>query len=188
MESERELLASRKDLAHRGIEVVCTDRGGRVTYHAPGQLIGYPILKLAEGQERDLHLYLRHLEQALIDTLATFGLTGAHKEGLTGVWVGQKKIAAIGIKIARWVTMHGFALNIESDLAVFRQDIVPCGIPDKDVTSMAECGVDTSRPQVEPVFIDAFCRILERVPEYAASCDIPQLADHMPGPEGILGK
>lgn len=165
---EDDLIASRDDLLARGIDVVETDRGGRITFHAPGQLVGYPILDLSQREEeRDLHKYLRNLEQALIDTLAVFGVEGSRSAGQTGVWVGERKIAAIGIKAARWVTMHGFALNIDCDLGVFREDIVPCGIKDKDVTSLTECGVSAGRPAVEAAFVEAFCWVMGRVGEYA---------------------
>ncbi len=111
-------------------------RGGEVTYHCPGQLVGYPILNLQRHQP-DLHWYLRELEAVLIDTLADYGLLGERIEGLTGVWVEGHKLAAIGIQARRWITMHGFALNICPDLSGFRQ-IVPCGIGDRPVGSMAQ--------------------------------------------------
>lgn len=189
MESVKELLVSREELESRGIEVVSTDRGGRVTYHAPGQLIGYPILHLGQNpEERDLHRYLRNLEQLLIDTMGVFGLEGERKEGLTGVWIGDRKIAAIGIKVSHWVTMHGFALNIDTDLTVFRGDIVPCGIRDKDVTSMAECGIIVDRPQVEAAFTESFCLRMGRIAEAAAPADIEQLIEHSTVREGILAQ
>jgi lipoyl(octanoyl) transferase len=150
------LLTSAQDLKSRGIEVVAVDRGGDITYHSPGQLVGYPILDL-NNYGRDLHRYLRMLEQALIDVLAGYGLDSCAIPGLTGVWVDGKKIAAIGIKVTRWVTMHGFALNIDVDLSPMRRDIIPCGIPDRDVTSLAELGIATTRREVEAKFVRAFC-------------------------------
>ncbi len=101
-------------------------RGGQVTYHGPGQLIGYPILKL-EGRDRDVTKYLRSLEAAMIDALAKFGIEAGRRDGMTGVWVGGRKIASIGVGIRRWTTWHGFALNVSTDLSYF-DSIVPCGI------------------------------------------------------------
>jgi lipoate-protein ligase B len=117
-----------------GATIVETDRGGDVTYHGPGQLVGYPILELREGR-RDLHRYVRDLEGALIDTLAAYGVAGERVPGRTGVWVGGAKVAAIGVRVARWVTSHGFALNVSTDLDRFRW-IVPCGIEGCRVTSL----------------------------------------------------
>lgn len=181
---EDDLLAGRESLLARGIDMVETDRGGRITYHAPGQLVGYPILDLSQREEeRDLHRYLRNLEQTLIDTLAVFGVEGGRVAGRTGVWIEGRKIAAIGIKTARWVTMHGFALNINCGLEVFRKDIVPCGIPDKGVTSLAECGVSTGRAEVEPALTDAFCRVMSRVGQFA---DYQAVLPAM-GSDGVAG-
>jgi len=119
-----------------GAELVKTDRGGDVTYHGPGQLVGYPILDLARlscGQ--DLHKFLRGIEEALIQVLAHYGLQAQRNPGKTGVWVGGEKIAAIGFKCKRWVSMHGFALNVSPDLSYFSK-IIPCGLTEP-VTSMA---------------------------------------------------
>jgi lipoyl(octanoyl) transferase len=116
-------------------------RGGQVTYHGPGQLIGYPIVKLADGQ-RDVIRYLRQLEQVVIETLATVGIAGQRLSGLTGVWVGQEKIASIGVGFRRWVSLHGFALNVSTDLSYF-DAIVPCGIRDCRMTSIAARGLRT---------------------------------------------
>jgi lipoate-protein ligase B len=113
-------------------------RGGEVTYHGPGQLIGYPILKL-EGRARDVTLYLRQLEQAMIEALQYFGVNATRRDGLTGVWVGDRKIASIGIGIRRWVTYHGFALNVSTDLSYFGA-IVPCGIRGCRMTSITDLG------------------------------------------------
>lgn len=122
--------------AERGIEVCPTDRGGDVTCHNPGQLVGYPIFDV-QAHGRDLHRFLRQIEEALIRSLQTFGIEAGRHPRYTGVWVGDDKIAAIGIRVARWVSMHGFALNVNNDLSLF-QLIVPCGIADKGVTSMAQ--------------------------------------------------
>ncbi len=134
---ERDLNTSEAALKARGFAVERVDRGGEITYHAPGQLVGYPILDLRRHGQ-DLHRYLRDLEEVLIQTLAVYGLSGERVAGRTGVWVDDSKIAAIGIKVSRWVSLHGFALNISNDLAPFRADFVPCGIADKGVTSLWE--------------------------------------------------
>ena len=139
-------------------EVVRVERGGEVTYHCPGQLVGYPILNLAYYQ-KDLHWYLRQLEEVLIRVLAVYGLAGQRIPGLTGVWVEGHKLAAIGIKVSRWVTMHGFALNVCPDLTGF-QHIVPCGIANKPVGSLAQfipnITLNAVRQQVAIAFADVF--------------------------------
>ncbi|MCS6815136.1 MAG: lipoyl(octanoyl) transferase LipB, partial [Cyanobacteria bacterium] len=118
------------------VEMHRVERGGEVTYHCPGQLVAYPILNLKRYQP-DLHWYLRQLEEVAIRVLATYGLRGDRLPGFTGVWLDGRKVAAIGIKASRWITMHGFALNVCPDLSGF-QRIVPCGIADKPVGSLAE--------------------------------------------------
>ena len=130
------ILAGRDELARRGIEVHECGRGGDVTYHGPGQLVGYPIVRL-EGPRRDAHRYLRDLEQALIDAVGELGVPSAGRvPGLTGVWVGREKLAAIGVRLgAGWITSHGFALNVSGGLAGF-ECIVPCGIRGRGVTSL----------------------------------------------------
>ena len=124
------------DLDKTNFDVHRVERGGEVTYHCPGQLVGYPILNLQRYQ-KDLHWYLRQLEEVLIRVLAIYGLQGERIPSFTGVWVEGRKVAAIGIKVSRWITMHGFALNVCPDLQGFRQ-IIPCGIADKPVASLAE--------------------------------------------------
>jgi len=126
--------AGRSGFGGRGIPVVHVDRGGDVTFHGPGQLVGYPILNLG-NYYRDVHRYLRDIEEVLILTLGDFGIDGQREEGYTGVWVNGEKVAAIGVKTSRWITMHGFALNVSTDLRYF-ENIVPCGIEDRRVTSM----------------------------------------------------
>ena len=134
------------------------ERGGEVTYHCPGQIVGYPILNLRYYQQ-DLHWYLRQLEEVIIQVLALNNLTGARINGLTGVWVSGRKIAAIGIKVSKWITMHGFALNVCPDLTGFDR-IIPCGISDRSVGSMAEfipdIDPDLVRSQIVSVFADIF--------------------------------
>jgi lipoyl(octanoyl) transferase len=130
------VLLDRNQLVRRGIELHETGRGGDVTYHGPGQLVGYPVVRLPR-ERRDAHRYLRDLEQALIRTAESYGLAAHRQEGLTGVWVGDEKLAAIGVRLnAGWITSHGFALNVSTDLADF-ETIVPCGIADRGVTSLA---------------------------------------------------
>lgn len=149
------LLASPELLDRAGIELHSTDRGGDVTYHGPGQVVGYPIFDLREWK-RDVVAYVRALEDVLIGALAEFGIEGGRVTGATGVWVGEgdkaAKVAAIGVHISRWVTSHGFALNVETDLSYFRY-IVPCGLT-KPVTSLRELGCGASRQQV----LDALAR------------------------------
>src|SRR5258708_5149057 len=131
---ENHLLAGNGELIARGIEVFNIDRGGDVTYHGPGQLVGYPILDL-NNYYLDIRRYLRDLEEVIIRTLAEYGIPADRDERFTGVWVGSEKIAALGVKVSRWITMHGFALNVNTDLAYFDR-IIPCGIFHKGVTSM----------------------------------------------------
>ncbi|EKX52405.1 hypothetical protein GUITHDRAFT_150540 [Guillardia theta CCMP2712] len=136
-------------------------RGGKVTYHCPGQLVVYPILDL-NYHGKDIERYLRNLEQLIINTLARFGVRGAREEGLTGVWISGKKVAAIGIGASRWITMHGIALNINALMKGFEM-IVPCGIKDRDVTSLHQILGD-SCPSVEEVKLclkDEFAKIFE---------------------------
>ena len=133
--STNHILVGDEERALLGIELFETGRGGDVTYHGPGQLVGYPIFDL-KPDRCDLHQYVRDIEQALINALARFGLHCARKQGLTGVWLGDEKIAAIGVRVSSgWITSHGFALNVNTDLQFF-DSIVPCGIRDHGVTSM----------------------------------------------------
>ncbi|MEM9275807.1 MAG: lipoyl(octanoyl) transferase LipB [Cyanobacteria bacterium P01_F01_bin.143] len=138
-------------------QVYRVERGGEVTYHCPGQLVGYPILNLRYYQQ-DLHWYLRQLEAVVIQTVATYGLHAERISGLTGVWLEGKKIAAIGIKVRRWITMHGFALNVCPDLQGF-QDIVPCGIADKPVGSLNEFIPNLTVTEVRVELVRNFAKI-----------------------------
>jgi lipoate-protein ligase B len=137
------------------------ERGGDVTYHGPGQLVGYPIFKL-DGDERDLHAYLRNIEEALIGVCADVGLTGARKAGWTGVWIGERKVASIGIAVRKWVTMHGFALNVATELSRFGA-INPCGLDAAVMTSLSrECGRDVTLAEVKPLAIARFSSVFGR--------------------------
>jgi lipoyl(octanoyl) transferase len=134
-----------------------TERGGEVTYHCPGQVVGYPILNLRYYQQ-DLHWYLRQLEEVLIRVMTNYDLKGERVAGLTGVWVKGRKVAAIGIKVSRWITMHGFALNVCPDLLGF-QEIVPCGIGDRSVGSLAEFVPDIQLAKVQQQVAEAFAEV-----------------------------
>ncbi|MGA1995416.1 MAG: lipoyl(octanoyl) transferase LipB [Bryobacteraceae bacterium] len=158
------LLAGDEILERAGIGFFPTDRGGDVTYHGPGQLVGYPILDLKEWK-RDVGAYVRAVEQTIIDTLAGYGIEAGRIPKLTGVWVGGSKIAAIGVHLSRWVTSHGFALNVSTDLHYF-QYIVPCGLT-KPVTSMAALGVRANLEEVGRRLAGHFGRIFD--------CEITEL-------------
>lgn len=152
------VLAGEDVLRRSGIEFHPTDRGGDVTYHGPGQLVGYPILDLREWR-REVVGYVRAVEEVLIGALADFGIAAGRLPKLTGVWVDGKKIAAIGVHISRWVTSHGFALNVNTDLTYF-QYIVPCGLA-KPVISMAGLGVSASMAQVSMSVAKHFGRVFD---------------------------
>lgn len=152
------LLASEELLERAGIAFHKTDRGGDVTYHGPGQIVGYPIFDLREWK-RDVVGYLRTVEQAIIGALGEFGLNAGVFEGHTGVWVDGKKVAAIGVHISRWVTSHGFALNHTTDLSYFKY-IVPCGLH-LPVTSLEELGVSASREEVVRTLTGSFARYFD---------------------------
>ena len=149
------LLASEEILRRAGIEFQPSNRGGDITYHGPGQILGYPIFDLREWK-RDVVAYVRAIESVLIDALSDCGIPAGRVEGCTGVWVNGKKVAAIGIHISRWVTSHGFALNHTTDLKYF-QYIVPCGLT-KPVTSMEELGSPASREEVVAALLRQFAR------------------------------
>lgn len=141
-------------LEKQGIEVVKTNRGGDITYHGPGQIVGYPIMSLQE--KRDLHAYLRDLEEVLIRTVGHFGIQAVRREGKTGIWIEDRKIAAIGVAVKSWITYHGFALNVNPDLGHF-SGIIPCGITDGSVTSLEnECDSPPLMGQVKSRLILEF--------------------------------
>lgn len=155
------ILLSEMDLVRRGIEVYATDRGGDVTYHGPGQIVGYPILDL-RFWKRDVVEYLRALEQVMIEAVRPLGVCAGTLAGCTGCWVGDSKLGAIGVHISRWVTSHGFALNLSPELKHFGY-IVPCGI-DKPVTSVAQLtGMDPDREQVKRLVVNSFGKTFGRL-------------------------
>ena len=155
------VLASEQALDDAGVEVFEAGRGGDVTYHGPGQLVGYPIIDLRPDR-CDVHRYVRDLEQVMIATAAAFGVTAGRVDGLTGAWVGQDKLAAIGVRISRWITSHGFAFNVATDLSHFSL-IVPCGIQDRGVTSLGRLlGRAPAVKTVEDAVVSAFASVFDR--------------------------
>ena len=157
------LLASPDELANRGIAIHETGRGGDITYHGPGQIVGYPIVDL-KPDRCDVHRYVRDLEEVLIRTAGDYGITAHRVDGLTGAWVGREKLAAIGVRLARWVTSHGFALNVSTNLDYFDL-IVPCGIADRGVTSLERLsGRKLERYDVEDRLVAHFCDVFDRDP------------------------
>src|SRR3989442_400650 len=157
------ILAAPDLLAARGVDVHETGRGGDITYHGPGQIVGYPILDL-KPDRCDVHRYVRDLEDVLIRTAADYGIDAHRIDGLTGVWVGDQKLAAIGVRIARWVTSHGFAFNVSTDLDYFEL-IVPCGIADRGVTSLHRVlGRAIDSREVEDRIAVNFGRVFDREP------------------------
>jgi lipoyl(octanoyl) transferase len=159
--SRENIVATAERLAELGVQVHETGRGGDVTYHGPGQIVGYPILDL-KPDRCDVHRYVRDLEEVMIRVCADYGLTAGRIRGLTGAWVGAEKIGAIGVRISRWVTSHGFAFNVSTNLDHFRL-IVPCGIADRGVTSLERATGRTLRIEdVESAFVRRFADVFER--------------------------
>ncbi|MCX5896061.1 MAG: lipoyl(octanoyl) transferase LipB, partial [Proteobacteria bacterium] len=167
-ETFQNILVPSEILDQEGIQVCRTDRGGDVTYHGPGQVVGYSIMDLKE-QGRDLHRYIRNVEQVLIDTLREYGIEAGRDTRHPGVWVGREKIAAIGIAVKNgWITMHGFALNADPNMNHFKL-IVPCGITDKGVTSMAALlGRPVDRGELNSRLIAHYAEIFKRRPKKVA--------------------
>ena len=161
---EGDILIGQSELDRLGIEVHHTDRGGEVTYHGPGQLVGYPIMDLRRWGGGPLK-YVRALEQVIAETLAEFGIEGTSEGRPTGVWVEGRKVAAIGVKVSRRVTSHGFALNVSTDLSYF-QHIVPCGMPSAQVTSVSlELGGTVCIADVVPIVVEKFGEVFGFAPE-----------------------
>jgi len=154
------ILADEEWLAVHEFQVFQIERGGEVTYHGPGQLVGYPILDL-KAYQRDVHLLVYNLEEVLVRTLDVFGIKGSRRDGFPGVWVGEKKIASIGIGVSHWVTIHGFALNVNPDLSQFKT-IVPCGLPGVQMTSLAkELNRSISISEVKDRVIEEMCALFQ---------------------------
>jgi lipoate-protein ligase B len=163
--NENHLLASQEELKASGTDVFHIDRGGDITYHGPGQIVGYPILDL-NNYFLDVHRYLRSLEEVVIRTLSTFGILARREKDLTGVWVNDEKIAAIGVKIRHWVTMHGFALNVNTDISRFDR-IIPCGIFHKGVTSMQRTmGHEVHIESVRVALVESFGEVFGCQPDW----------------------
>jgi lipoyl(octanoyl) transferase len=160
-EGRSHITATPERLSSLGVEVFETGRGGDVTYHGPGQLVGYPVVDL-NPDRRDVHRYVRDLEEVMIRVCADHGITAGRVKGLSGAWVGDAKIGAIGVRISRWITSHGFAFNVTTDIAFFDL-IVPCGIADRGVTSLtAQAGREPSMSEVEDRFVEQFAAVFER--------------------------
>jgi lipoyl(octanoyl) transferase len=154
------LVATPEMLTAKGVELYETGRGGDITYHGPGQLVGYPILDL-KPDRCDVHRYVRDLEEVLIRVAADFGVPANKVRGLTGVWAGHDKLAAIGVRISRWITSHGFALNVATSLDFYGL-IVPCGIPDRGVTSLTRLGATATMDAVQDRTEARFCEVFGR--------------------------
>lgn len=146
-------------LKTKGIQFAEANRGGNVTCHNPGQLVGYPVLDLSKWK-KDVHWYVDNLEEVIIRTLAAFGIKGGRKAKYTGVWLGSEKIAAIGIAVNKWITYHGFALNVANDLSLFN-NIIPCGITEFGVTSFQKAGAIAERDEVVATLIEKFSDVFE---------------------------
>ena len=157
------LIAEDKFLNQNKISVYDIDRGGDITYHGPGQIVGYPIINLTEWK-KDTHKYLRAIEEVIIKTCAEYNIAAGRNQEYTGVWIGDKKIAAIGIKVSRWITMHGFAFNVNTDLSLF-DGIIPCGIKEKSVTSLQnELGRAIEINEVKTFILEKFIEVFDYSP------------------------
>lgn len=193
--SKEHLLVDEKTLAERGIEVHEADRGGSITYHGPGQLVGYPILDLSRGsrghpteQPVDAIKYLRQLEEAVIRTVRAFGVIATRREGRTGVWVGNGKLAAIGVNVTRGVTKHGFAINVAPDLDYFT-GIVPCGMPDAEPTSLQKLtGTAPELHDVAGAVATNLARVVHRVPIVGDLRDLGLVVPGVPVDDDVVSR
>ncbi len=174
-ETRNNILVSEEVLKKKGVDVCRTDRGGDVTYHGPGQIVGYNIMDLG-CRGKDLHVYIRSIEQLIIDTLSDYDISAGRDTKHPGVWVDNNKIAAIGIAIkSGWISMHGFSLNVNPDMECYSM-IVPCGIADKGVTCMKEvCGSDIMIEELHQKLIEHYCRIFIMNPEIITLGDLKWL-------------
>ncbi|MEO7157359.1 MAG: lipoyl(octanoyl) transferase LipB [Vicinamibacterales bacterium] len=164
------ILAPPDRLSALGVDVFETGRGGDVTYHGPGQLVGYPIIDLSPDR-RDVHRYVRDLEEVMIRVCAGYGIAAERVKGYSGAWIGNEKIGAIGVRISRWITSHGFAFNVTTDLNFFDL-IVPCGIADRGVTSLAaKVGRTPTLSEVEARFVEHFAAVFDRRPSEAVASE-----------------
>ena len=169
--AEPAFAVDRAELVRRGIPVVECERGGEVTYHGPGQLVGYPIIDL-KHQDRDLHRYLRNLEETIIIALANVGLSAERRSGLTGVWVDGAKVASIGVAVRRWVTFHGFALNVTCNLKPFSW-IVPCGLPEVNIISVEQVQPKAAdMRKVRESIVGSFCTVFELEGQAVAATEL----------------
>jgi len=168
------LLVSEEFLTQRGFELFRTGRGGDITYHGPGQIVGYPIVKLQE-EERDIKRYVGYLEEVLIRTAYDFGIKAHRVDGLRGIWVGNEKLAAIGVRIAEWTTMHGFAINVSTNLDDFRM-IIPCGLHGRGVTSMERLlGTPVALSEVEDRLVFHASQMLDRETRVVEPTPLPNI-------------
>ncbi len=175
---DNHLLASEKELKQSGIEVFRVDRGGDITYHGPGQIVGYPIIDL-NNYFLDIHRYLRSIEEIIIRASAAFGILAGREKDMTGVWVNEEKIAAIGVKVSHWVTMHGFALNVNTDLTKFDR-IIPCGIFHKGVTSMQRIlGCELPLNAVNKVIADSFVKMFDMQVKWVEKNELNSIIEHL---------
>jgi lipoate-protein ligase B len=179
---DNHLLASEEELKAGGTDVFHIDRGGDVTYHGPGQIVGYPILDL-NNYFLDVHRYLRSIEDVIIQTLMKFGISAGREKEMTGVWVQGEKIAAIGVKISHWVTMHGFALNVNSDLTKFNR-IIPCGIFHKGVTSMQRVvSQEVPLQSVQKALVHSFADVFGSQPRWIDKEELNTMILNLSAPE-----
>ena len=163
--SEQDILASSQDLSRRSIQFFKVDRGGRATFHGPGQLVAYPILSLL-ARERDIHRYLRNLEEVIIELLRGLGIKGQRREDHSGVWINDQKVASIGIGVKKWVTYHGLALNVDVDLNYFSL-IDPCGLGQRRVTSLAEVlSFQVKIDEIKRSMVKSFSKVFKRTPVF----------------------
>lgn len=163
----RHLIATQDYLKSREIEIFKVDRGGDITYHGPGQLVGYPIFNLRDHKE-SISWYVHSVEEVLIQMLADYGIKSGRVKGMTGVWVGDKKIAAIGMRVSRWVTMHGFALNVFTDLSLY-DGIIPCGIVSRDITRMVDLNPEVKWDGVKSEVVNKFVEVFNFKPPMHAN-------------------